>query len=110
MRNDQAAIEHERVAHKGDEKPPKFAAVNSPNPAMTAAAAEHTTGYNKNRPTHRRNTSHREQSQPLSPEVGDVPEPKWRGSSGLVVISAVVTAALPVVMWLLGRTRTHRPA
>jgi YihY family inner membrane protein len=149
MRNNQAAIEHERVAHKGDEKPPKFAAANSPNPALTAAAAEHTTGYNKNRPTHRpepgkqgsdaseggadgrqvqsehqsaqhqdrqperthrRSPSRREQPQPLSPAVRDVLEPKRRGSSGPVVIAAVVTAALPVVMWLLGRQRAGRPA
>jgi YihY family inner membrane protein len=144
MRNDQAAIEHERVDHQHDAKPPKFAAANSPTPQQSAEAAERTSGYNTNRPTHRpepgkqgsdagesgsdgsqadlsQRMRHHERAQRggsadtenaivLPSEARTLQRPNRHASSTLVVVVAIVTAALPALLWFLGRARTQRSA
>jgi hypothetical protein len=98
MRTNEAAIEHERIDHKHDEKPPKFAEATAPKPLRRSHCAEATA------PNPDKSAAEAERTYPLPPETSDLPKHQRRPSAPSA-IGAVAAVALPVLMWLVGRNR-----
>lgn len=102
MRTDRRAITHERDDHRGDAQPPRHAEAEPAPPRKATMEAERAAADGRSRGKKSAPTE--------APEEQRHPARKRHGAGGARVIPAIVTAALPIAMWLFGRSRTPRPA